>query len=74
MQQPERAARLLGAAVGVLRDFGKPTLPLPWPPRYNQTVAGARRALGEARFALPHGQKGGPCPLDQAIHYALGEA
>jgi hypothetical protein len=67
--QPERGARLMGAAEGVLEAIGAT-----WPPSY---VAGRERALGAIRTALGDETadaalaKGRAMSLEEAINGAL---
>jgi non-specific serine/threonine protein kinase len=68
----ECAARLCGAAAALRGSSGAP----PWPAdraRYDDTVAAARQALGEGRFAAAWAA-GEALPLGQAIAEALADA
>ena len=70
MQQPERAARLLGAAEAFCETLGA------YPPvaiaaEYEHAVAAGRATLGEAAFAAAWAE-GRSMSLDQAVDYAMG--
>jgi predicted ATPase/class 3 adenylate cyclase len=71
-RHPERAARLLGAAVQALASIG--AAPLPLPPRLRverqQVAATAQDALGEAAWKAAFAA-GEALPLDDAITEAL---
>lgn len=68
--QPERAARLLGAATGVLQAAGASRLlPSDMPP-YDRTIAAARAALGEATFTAAY-DAGRALAPDEAFTAAL---
>ena len=76
-QQWKRAARLLGAAVGVCAAIG--ATPSAWTSRdrsnaeeYERAVRGAREALGEAGFAAAWAAGRALSP-NQAIAYALAD-
>jgi predicted ATPase/DNA-binding CsgD family transcriptional regulator len=70
-RQPERAARLLGAARAAYRRIGA-TMPRPQRDHAERYATDLREALGEQRFAaaVAHGEQVSP---EQAIGYALGE-
>jgi predicted ATPase/class 3 adenylate cyclase/DNA-binding SARP family transcriptional activator len=67
--QPERAARLVGAAEGVREAIGTP-LPRSDRVEHNRSVAAVRAALGEETFAATQAE-GRVMTLEQAIAYAL---
>ena len=67
--QPERAARLLGAAE-VLQGSIDYSLPLPDQTDYQDVVTNTRAALGDATFAAAWAE-GRAMTLEQAIEYAL---
>jgi predicted ATPase/class 3 adenylate cyclase len=67
--QPERAARLLGAAEGLRDAIGGPP---PDRAKHERSVAAVRAALGEEAFAAAWAE-GRVMPLDAAIEYALDE-
>jgi non-specific serine/threonine protein kinase len=70
--QAERAAHLLGAAVALSEAVGAPQV-LRAREEMERTVAPARAALGEERWAAAVAA-GRALPLEQAIAEALGEA
>jgi len=67
--QPERAARLLGAAARLRDAIGASQRSDVWP-HYEATVAAVRRALGEAAFAAAWAE-GRALSLEQAVAAAL---
>jgi hypothetical protein len=69
--QPERAARLFGAAEGLREAMGAP-LPPSDRAEYDRDVAAARTALGEEAFAAAW-QAGRAMSLDDAVAFALDE-
>jgi hypothetical protein len=71
-RQWEHAARLLGAAEGVVHTLGR-SLPVAVPEEYQRTVEGARSALGEAAFAAAWAA-GRALLLEQAVQYALSNS
>jgi hypothetical protein len=72
MQQPERAARLLGAAEAFCETLGAHP-PVAMAAEYEYAVAAGRAALGEAAFAAVWAE-GRAMPLNQVIAEALQEA
>jgi hypothetical protein len=70
-EQPERAARLFGAAEALRLVAGKP-LPPAYRAAYECDVAAARAQLGEATFAAAWAA-GQAMTIDEAITYALSE-
>jgi tetratricopeptide (TPR) repeat protein len=71
MQQPERAARLLGAAEAFCETLGAHP-PVAIAAEYDYAVAAGRAALGETGFAAVWSE-GRAMSLDQAVADALGE-
>ncbi|MDQ2744046.1 MAG: tetratricopeptide repeat protein [Chloroflexota bacterium] len=67
----ERAARLWGAAAGLL-DAANACLPDQFAPLHQQDTAAARAALGAEAFARAW-DRGRQLPVDEVIAYALGE-
>jgi len=67
--QPERAARLFGAAMALRESIGA-TLPPDEHPAYERTLAATRAQLDEATFAAAWAE-GRAMTLEQAIAYAL---
>jgi non-specific serine/threonine protein kinase len=69
--RPQRGARLMGAAEGLLDAIGAS-----WPPNYvagrERTMAAIRTALGEEAFAAAWAE-GRALSLEEAIRYALAE-
>jgi hypothetical protein len=70
--QPERAARLFGAAARLRTAIGAPLAPA-FRPAYDQHVAAAKTALGEERSALLW-EEGRVMTLSQALAFALDAA
>ena len=66
--QPERAARLFGAAEALRQSIGAPLPPTEWA-AYERDVAVARARLGEDAFAAAWAE-GWAMPLEQAVEYA----
>jgi hypothetical protein len=69
--QPERAARLFGAAAATRRLIGAPLAPTERS-RYERLLAAVRAQLDEGTFAAAWAA-GRTLPLEQAIAEALGE-
>jgi tetratricopeptide (TPR) repeat protein len=67
--QPARAARLLGAAEGLLDTIGQKMQPVDQA-EFDRSVAAARGQMEEAHFAGAWAE-GQAMPLEQAIDYAL---
>ena len=67
--QPEPAARLLGAAVGLREDFGVP-FERPWRERYDRLTSDLRAGLGDAVFSRAWTAGRGMAP-EEAIAEAL---
>jgi len=68
-EEPERAARLWGAAEGLRQSLGCRPAPAARA-TYERAMAVARAQLGEATWAVA-GAEGRAMPLEQAIMYAL---
>jgi hypothetical protein len=69
--QPERAARLLGAAEGLREAVGSPR-PLADRAEHDRFVAAVRTALGEQAFAAAWAE-GGAMSLGDVVAFALAE-
>jgi tetratricopeptide (TPR) repeat protein len=69
--EPERAARLWGAAVAVLTSLGGSLATCDWA-YLEPDVLAAGAVLGEAGLAAALAE-GGALPVDEAVAYALGE-
>jgi non-specific serine/threonine protein kinase len=70
--EPERAARLLGAAEAIRREIGAPVPPVERPD-HEDLILTAKAALGATNFA--HAWASGQAlTLDQAVAEGLGEA
>jgi hypothetical protein len=67
--QPERAARLFGAAAALREKLGIPVLPV-FVPEYEDEISSLRTALGEAAFAAEWAA-GCALILEQAVALAL---
>ena len=70
-ENPERAARLWGAAEALREEIGSPLAPNDRE-AYEREVAQARQVLGEAAFAAAW-EEGRAMTMEQAVEYALGE-
>jgi hypothetical protein len=70
-EQPERAARLWGAAVELRGEIGS-LLPLNEREEYDRNIAMVRTALGEEAFTAAWAE-GRAMTMEQAIAYALSE-
>lgn len=70
--QPERAARLLGAARAAYRSIGA-TRPVPQQDRAARHTTRIRQSLGDRRFAAAYADGEGMA-VPQAIRYALAES
>jgi predicted ATPase/class 3 adenylate cyclase len=70
-QQAERAVRLWGAATSLRVTIGFPRPPV-WQEKYDNKVAQARSALGEAAFKAAW-EAGRAMTLEQALQYALAQ-
>jgi hypothetical protein len=70
--QPERAARLFGAAEALRTAVGAPR-PHAERAEHERHFAAARAALGEEAFAAAWGA-GRAMPLEAAVSYALADA
>src|SRR5262249_24552660 len=69
--QPERAARLFGAAEGLREAIGAPLLPAERA-EHDRSIAAACTALGEEAFAAAWAE-GRALSLEGAVRYALEE-
>jgi hypothetical protein len=69
--QPEKAARVFGAAEALREAIGAPVPPVERPD-YDRAVAAARARLGEVAFSSGWAE-GRAMTLEQAMSYALKE-
>jgi hypothetical protein len=69
--QPERAARLWGAAQALHQALGSPLVGIEWQ-GYERHLAVVREVMGEEAFAAAHAT-GYTLTVEQAVTYALDD-